>query len=456
MAKTKMQLPSELYKDKNAQRNSLIKLQIFAFFGMLAIGFFVAVLLIPIRPTVSVTEKRELQKFPQFSVASLAQGEYFRGIESWFSDTFPARDFCVSVKYYIDKSKGINLNKTDIHGNVTEGDDIPSEVFVPDISESTVPEEVSSEPPVSSNPPEKNVDGLDTQALGALLIVDDSAYEYYNFDKEVANNYISHVAKAAGKLSGRNTYCMVIPNSMDIILPQSLRDNLKTSDQRKAIDYIYGSMGDSVKTIPVYDALKAHCDEYIYFRTDHHWTALGAYYAYQKMCELNQWSVRPVEEYTTQTFDNFLGSFYVDSGKKPDLKKNPDVITAYEPPVDTSFKYTDRKGNTVDWHVISDVSGWNSAAKYSTFVGGDNPYSVITNNDAQTERSCVVIKDSFANALIPFMVENYKTIHIIDFRYWSGKIDNFVKTNNVDDIYFINNISMTRNKSLVGKLGKIV
>lgn len=145
MAKTKMQLPSELYKDKNAQRNSLIKLQIFAFFGMLAIGFFVAVLLIPIRPTVSVTEKRELQKFPQFSVASLAQGEYFRGIESWFSDTFPARDFCVGVKYYIDKSKGINLNKTDIHGNVTEGDDIPSEVFVPDISESTVPEEVSSE-----------------------------------------------------------------------------------------------------------------------------------------------------------------------------------------------------------------------------------------------------------------------------------------------------------------------
>lgn len=453
MAKTKIQLPPSLFKEEKNAKKNLIKWQIAAFFTILALGFFVSVLLIPIRPKVSETEKRELAKFPQFSVGSFVSGEYFRNIEVWFSDTFPARDFCVGLNAGMDKIKGININDADIHGNVVQGDEIPSDMFVPSIEESSQP---SSEPPVSSNPPEKNVEGLDTQALGAILIVDDSAYEYYNFSKNEANNYISNIVKAANNVSERNTYCMVIPTSMDIILPQSMRDNLKTSDQRSALDYIYGSMSDKVKTVPVYDALKAHCDEYIYFRTDHHWTALGAYYAYQKMCEMNSWQIRPIEEYSTKVYENFLGSFYADSGKNPALSKNPDVITAYEPTVNADFKYTDKKGNTYNWDIIRDVSDWNSSSKYSTFVGGDNPYSVITNNDTQSDRSCVIIKDSFANALIPFMVEHYKTIHIIDFRYWSGKIDEFVRANSVNDIYFINNISMTRNKSLIEKLSNII
>ena len=78
---------------------------------------------------------------------------------------------------------------------------------------------------------------------------------------------------------------MIVPTSIDIMLPESTRAGLNTDDQKKAIDYMYGSMLDETKKVNIYDTLMSHNDEYLYFRTDHHWTALGAYYAYEEFAK---------------------------------------------------------------------------------------------------------------------------------------------------------------------------
>jgi len=234
-----------------------------------------------------------------------------------------------------------------------------------------------------------------------------------------------------------------------------VRAGLSTSDQGQAIEYLYGSM-INVTPVNLYDTLKSHRDEYLYFRTDHHWTALGAYYGYEQFAKAK--GVEPVslDRYTTKEFPDFLGAFYSDTGKSPALAQNPDTVVAYEPFNNTTMTFTDRNGKETPWQVITDVSGWASSSKYNTFIGGDNPYTHIVNNDLSDGSSCVVIKESFGNALIPFLIPHYQDIHVIDYRYYKQSIVDFCKNNQIQDVLFINNISATRSESLVGKMDALI
>lgn len=470
------------------RRFSNIKIIVF-YFVLFATAFLS--LLLPLRPTYSDFEKRELTKFPEFSLEALWSGDYFSQIDLWFSDTFPFRDNLITLNSYLKNLYGVQ--PVQVSGNLEEGDAIPTAPTRPSGStsespsqpaeepsspalesgilseessaeESSVPSAESSAPDTSSAPesseeppPERDVSNEVTQSLGAVLIVGDAGYEYYNFSQSTATQYIDLINHTAQTLSGKATvYDMIVPTSMDILLPESFRAGINTSSQKDAIDYFYGSFSDSVRTIPVYDTLRAHSDEYIYFRTDHHWTALGAYYAYVPFIEATGRQPLELSAFETRSFDGFLGAFYSDTGKNPALAQNPDTVTAYVPPVDADLTFTDRDGNQRDWPIISDVSSWAASSKYSTFIGGDNPYTVIHNNELTDGSSCLVIKESYGNAFIPFLVSHYQTVHVIDYRYWSGNIPDFVTQNGVQDVLFLNNISATRNSSLVGKMAQLV
>lgn len=117
------------------------------------------------------------------------------------------------------------------------------------------------------------------EKLGAVLVIDDAAYEYYNFDQTAADSYIKLVNKAASKLDGKaRVFNMVVPTSMDICVPESVRSGINTSSQEKALNYLHSSMASNVHKVDVFNTLLKHsvAGDYLYFRTDHHWTALGA------------------------------------------------------------------------------------------------------------------------------------------------------------------------------------
>ena len=88
---------------------------------------------------------------------------------------------------------------------------------------------------------------------------------------------------------------------------------------------------------------------------------------------------------------------------------------------------------------VADGSTYDRGSKYSCFIGGDNPYSVIQNPELQDGSSCVVIKESYGNAFVPFLVDHYQTVHVVDYRYFVGNIPEFVAQNNVQDVIFVNN-----------------
>ncbi len=332
----------------------------------------------------------------------------------------------------------------------------------PEISQaSSAP--VSSVPEKEANPtpiPERKPPAGDPEQLGALLKIGDTGYEYYNFVTDYANEYISTVARAGEQLGGRTLYDLVIPTSMSVMLPESYieQHGINSSDQRKAIEeYLYPSingLNPNVKTVSLFDPLRAHADEYIYFRTDHHWTQLGAYYAYVEFCKAKGVDPVPLTQFDKKEYPGFLGSFYSDAPNEA-MEANPDVVEAYLPRADISFSYTGTDGETYSQALIEDGSVYASELLYLIFAAGDQPYEEIVNYDLPDGPSCVVVKESFGNAFIPFLVNHYRQIYVVDYRYYEGDVAELAAETLSEDVILLNNISMTRNEELVNDLSNL-
>ena len=426
-----------------------------ALFLLALIGLF-----LPLRPQFSDLEQRELTKFPKPTVDTFWNGAFFDQVNTWYADTFPFREQFLQLESGITRFYGVQ--KATVVGDVEEGDAIPD---ASDSASSTGDLSAESEPTApavqESDIPELSGDAK-VEKLGAVLIVDDAAYEYYNFSQKAADRYIEMVNKAASLLSGTaHVYDLVVPTSMDICVPESLRKSINTSSQREALDYLHNGMSGDVQKVEVFDTLLQHSleGEYDYFRTDHHWTADGAYRAYEQFCALAGRDVAAKEKFERVEYDNFRGSFYRET-KSAALKKHPDTVVAYIPPSSNTVEVTKRNGNKAEEPVVADVSSWNASSKYSTFIGGDNPFSHIENPNRTDGSAILLIKESFGNAFAPFLVENYQDVYILDYRYFRNvdnrELDGLVSDLGVSDVLFLNNVSAVRNGSAVGMMEQLV
>ncbi len=441
------------------KRKQYLGIKVLLFFTLLAVLCFLSLLFF-LRPSYSSTEKRTLTPFPSFSFRSLLSGTYFDQISLWFSDTFPFRDQMLTANAHMQGLYG--FQSTELSGTPEEGEEIPTapqtRPTAPAATQaSTAPATTPEGPTEATTQNQSMIDGV-TQSLGATLVAGDSGFEYYNFVRSVADQYTASVNRAASGLNGvSRVFDMLIPTSMDITLPEAIRKNLNSSDQKAAIDYMYGSLSTQVTPVPVFDTLKAHNGEYIYFRTDHHWTARGAYYGYREYAALAGMDPVPLNQFETKSYDGFLGAFYSETGKKPALGNHPDTVICYLPLQEVKMGYTDRSGKEItNWPVIADVSTWSASSKYSAFIGGDNPFAILENTEKSDGSACLVVKESFGNAFVPFLTSHYQYVYVIDYRYYNGTIVDCAKEHKVNDVLFLNNISATRNRSLMGRLEKIV
>lgn len=456
-------MPENGYEQRKTLRKYR-RVQVVAFFVVLYVLAVVG-LMIPLRPTESENEKRELTPFPAFTLASFWDGSFFKGIDLWFSDTFPFRETLISWNTNLWSLSGIHTNT--VHGEVKPGDDIPTlgEVHgtTPAASTETTTTTATTHTTRTTTTTTK-ADGGDTpqekgEKAGPILQVGNKGYEYYNFVRSESDRYI-HLMDAVGdKLAGQaQVYDIVVPNSMGVMLSDEYkqREKITTSDQKAAIDYMAGSIkSGNVKSVKIFDALRAHWKEYIYFRTDHHWTATGAYYAYEQFAKVKGFTPEPLNGYETHSYEGFLGTFYAGTGKSAAMGKTPDTVVTYTPKATNSMQFTQSNGQVINWNVVMDVSDYGAANKYSAFIGGDNPYAVIHNPTLKNGSSCVVVKESYGNAFVPFLVDHYQTVHVIDYRYYEQNLIDFVKKNKVQDVIFINNIMATSTGQRIDDMCKL-
>ena len=235
-------------------------------------------------------------------------------------------------------------------------------------------------------------------------------------------------------------YDMLVPTSFGACLSESIQEDLGGSSQEKAIQYIYGMFSADVQKVDVMSSLLAHNDEYIYYNTDHHWTAKGAWYAYEEWCKQKGITANTLDKFEKKEFSNFLGTFYSSSNMSESLKKNPDTVEAFVPMATNDMVYWDTDGNQISWPVINDVNDYDSGLKYCTFIGADEPLSLIENPNLPNGPSVLLLKESYGNAFAPFLVDHYKNVVIVDYRYYKGNVNDLIKQYGISDVILLNNM----------------
>jgi hypothetical protein len=440
-------------------------LGIILFAGVMLLGAFLGLLFFA-RPKTSEKEKRSLAKYPSFTMKTFLNGEYFSDVSTWYSDTYPFRDALVSADQKLKGLYGIE-SKTMMVGEEKKADEIPdindnteavtetttaatTEAATGD-TEAGATTEATTEKVREVDPPDsKGMDEeIQNQIQQNLYVKGDAAYSVYYFGKENCTNYVAALNNVAAELKGQTTvYNILVPNNSGVMLSEDELSKLAGSDQEQAIDYYYSIESDDVKTVDTIKTLREHNDEYLYFRTDHHWTQLAAYYVYQNFCKVKGMEAHDLSYYDKKEFKNFLGTFYSTLGNS-NMEANPDTVDAYVPKGTNDMTFWDTDGKEWNWNVIYDVDSWASSSKYMTFIGGDRPMEVIENPQIKDGSSCVVLKESYGNCFVPFLVDHYQTVYVLDYRYTTVNVLDFVKEKQADDLIIINNITIIGSTSVV-------
>ena len=431
-------------KAQRKKINGLVRgIKILGFGGMLAVMGFIGLLWFA-RPDTSVVEKRDLAEFPELSWSAFWDGSYFKDIDTWYADTFPLREGLISGSQTLENIYGIRSDQ--IVGETMTADDIPDPDASGEEVQAAEPEEIL---------PDGTVKEIG-EMQGQIYITGNSGYGLYYFTQPAADKFAATMNQVYANVKDKvNMYVMICPISAGVMLDQTVLDDMGCSDEKAAIDYIYGKMDQGIHTVSAFDNLKKHNAEYIYFHTDHHWTALGAYYAYEEFCKEKGIEPNPIEGFQTMEFPGFLGTFVSSSNNNAALTANPDTVVAYVPNGTNAMTMHYTNGSVVDWFVVNDVSGYAKSELYATFVGGDRPFSYAHNPNITDGSAVMVVKDSYGNAFIPFLIDHYEYVYWVDARYTSNTISQMVADYNIQDVIYQVQIYNSSTDNMLGKYAAI-
>lgn len=307
---------------------------------------------------------------------------------------------------------------------------------------------------------EPDITGLSVEQYNTMMTVGNRGFRYYAFSEETSISYIDTIAQLSTALgTGTRLYTMVVPSATDITLPQSFLKDINTSDQQKACEYLNTSLNHvapNVKTIGVYDSLKANCDKDIYFERDRNWTSLGAYYGYRQFAKVKGITPLSLETMEKKSFEGFVGSFYWQSNYLEEMGKKETILTYY-PSDKTTVTVTTEGGDTEKGELIlSSVDDLDAEDLYSVFLGGNHPFASIKNADSTDGTSLLVVKDSIGNPLVPYLVSHYQTIYVVDYRYYDGQLSDLLKQHPVTEILLVQTIESTSDFDAVTSLDNFI
>ena len=225
---------------------------------------------------------------------------------------------------------------------------------------------------------------------------------------------------------------MIVPTA-SLILKDKLPQNAVEYNQNEVLDTVKNNITDAT-LIDLREKFFSHKDEYIYYKTDHHWTTLGAYYAYQEWCKYNGVHTN---NYTKEIITTeFKGSLY-----SKILNKNvePDRIEIYQPIEKVNYEVSYNFNKTHSSSVY-DFEKVKEKDKYQVFFGGNYPELKIRTSH-KNGKNLLILKDSYANSFIPFLLGNYESICVIDMRYFKEDLKGYMEENEVSEILILYNVA---------------
>ena len=351
--------------------------------GILLYGLSVASILTP-EKKYSDNENRALATMPVFSLENFVKGKFGSDYETYITDQFIGRDTWITTTSYLD----LALGRREINGVYFCSDDY--------LVETHKNSEIDKEQAV-----------VNAERLAEFL----SQYEV--------------------TLGEDRVKAMLVPTA-GTILSDKLPPFAGTFDQAEYLQDFEEIAGTSAMNL--IQALSEKKGEYLYYRTDHHWTALGAYYAYEQWAKemgFTPWKLEDFQEEVVS--DDFLGTLY----SKVNVVTKPDEITLYYPTAETTYSVE------YDLQTKSDtlyaMSHLDTKDKYAVYLDGNHGIVKI-GTENKNGRKLLLIKDSYAHCFAPFAINHYEETLMIDFRYYRGNISELIEAEGITDILVLYNI----------------
>lgn len=328
----------------------------------------------------SVQENRMLATKPKFRLSSLISGDYDEKFEAYMDDQFVGRDMWRKLKVTVDRIGGSRLENG---------------VYI----------------------------GTNGQLLEQIEVADEN---------HLAANIkaIKSFSESQSKIPVR---MMLVPDAANV-LNHSLPSLAKPEDQTQMFSMVRKDLGDSVEWIDVSTELNKHKTEKIYYKTDHHWTTLGAFYAFQAAAPSLGIDGDLSGKYVSYTVsDSFNGMLASKSGVNLGEKEQIDIYVPTEEDTDLIVDYVDEGKRSTS---LYDSSKLKEKDQYAVFLGGNSSLLDIRTVSTSTKR-LLLVKDSFANSFIPFLTPYYREIVVVDPRYYSGTINDLMDSYRISEVLFL-------------------
>ncbi|MDO5733443.1 MAG: DHHW family protein [Eubacteriales bacterium] len=429
---------------------------IFSFLFVLFLGF-ISTLLGPKRSLLE-DENRKANPFPKFNADSFRSGNLAESFEKYYADQFPLRKQFMaldrSIKTLLNPLAAGDSNQVQVfhqERDLGRGENLKDIEKAKDASTPTSTAASTAAPTTTHpkdttaplNAPLPTVAVNDVQNVGSVVLVGDRAMEVFYFDKGMNTNYALRLNALADLLENTNVYCIPAPTSSAFYASSDL--NSGNNSQADAFETIRQNLNPKVHYVDAYNAIRTQAaspsNPYLYLRTDHHWTQLGAYYAYRAFCDKANFIPLELDEMDSGLIPgDSYGSMLAATNRAQVLLDNPDQVYFWEP----RYQVT---GIAVDDESIDESNGYSIdlivkngdfSNKYLAFTGGDHGY-LHYHSSVGNGRSCLLIKESFGNAFVPFLSAHYEDIYVLDpRRVASYSLSQFCAQQSIDDLIVLN------------------
>ncbi len=374
------------------------------------------------KKSVSEMENRKLATFPAYSDSALWSGKYFRGIEEYYADNFPYRDNLIKVSDQFRSKLGFSSSEIKIYDGVNNAE--------ANETTDTVDKNNTNAGPLPD-------DGAVGEKKKGVFVFKNRAFEMFGGGEAMGKTY-AEVINSYNRLLKPDiqVYNLLIPVALEFEITEKYAKLQKPN--RPAIENIYNSEDPEIKKVWAIDEIRKHREEYIYFNTDHHWTSLGAYYAYRAFCNTAGLTPVNIDTVVSKVKPAFLGSLYRLT-KDPALQNNPDSVRYYLFKDSVAFFIGSAKIGQWSKSKSMYAEGASGSNSYGVFLQGDQPI-VKMETLKKNGRKIAIVKESYGNAFAPFLTNNYEKVIVVDQRYYTGDFVAMLKAEGINELLFINNV----------------
>lgn len=272
---------------------------------------------------------------------------------------------------------------------------------------------------------------------GVYTLNDQLVQTFKDYDKSAVEASVKAMNAFAERFSDIPMYLMLAPTAQEVF-GSKIPSYTGLMSEKAFIDEVYGKM-ENVGTIDCLSYISGHADEYIFYRTDHHWTSLGAFYAYQAAAKSLNYSAYGLNAFNIETVSrDFRGTLYsrtLDDGIKPDVMEYYFLANG-EPDVKMMCR-NDREVNEYDSLYVREYLDVKD--KYSSFTGSNVPIVTIETN-VDNDKNLLIVKDSYAHSLVPFLSKHYSKITMVDMRYINTSLNSLIKMDEFTEVLFMYNV----------------